>query len=371
MRLTYTTKLMFDSDSDRGKIIDVLSAQQKAYNECSKVKFSISNNSIVELHNKFYKQFRECQPEIPSQVVIAAENECLSAYRSIKSNKHKIDEPIKKKKLSIRLDKRTYSFKNNRFSIISLGKRIKCGIHLYPKLSSFMKEYDFCDPLLYIKDNEVRMALSFDIPTKKVNESSACGIDLGIRMAAVTSEGKFFQDKKFNKEKRKLRYLKRQLQSCGSKSAKKHLRKKRQKEHNKNTNQTYKLAHAILQNTKANIIVLEDLSKIKRKRNKYQNKNRISQVPFYKLKYILTYKAPFYGKTVKCVSPKDTSQIDHRTGKKNGIRKGRRYYSKDSVVLDADSNASVNIAKRSKHPVSYVSVLDGQAVVNRPIACKP
>ena len=71
-----------------------------------------------------------------------------------------------------------------------------------------------------------------------------------------------------------------------------------------------------------------------------------------------------------CVSPVNTSKIDHQTEKMDGIRKGRRYYSKNGIVLDADQNASINIAKRSKLPVSYLTVLDGQAVVNQPIVCK-
>lgn len=48
----------------------------------------------------------------------------------------------------------------------------------------------------------------------------------------------------------------------------------------------------------------------------------------------------------------------------------RNYYGKDGVVLDADQNAAVNIAKRSKLPASYLTVLDGQASVSRPIVCQ-
>ena len=109
-KLTYNTRLVFQSDSDKDKIVGMLEKQRFAWNECSKVKFNIPTNSIVLLHGQFYTKFRQSQPEIPSQVVISAEQSVLSAYRSIKSNKQKLDKPPEKKKLSIRLDKRTYSY---------------------------------------------------------------------------------------------------------------------------------------------------------------------------------------------------------------------------------------------------------------------
>jgi len=40
------------------------------------------------------------------------------------------------------------------------------------------------------------------------------------------------------------------------------------------------------------------------------------------------------------------------------------------LVYDADINAAINIARRSKHPISQGSLLDGQGIVNFPIACK-
>ena len=66
------------------------------------------------------------------------------------------------------------------------------------------------------------------------------------------------------------------------------------------------------------------------------------------------------------VNPFETSQRDNRTGKKDGMRKGARYYAKDGVVFDADCNAAINIAKRSKLPFSRGNVLDGQVKVTKP-----
>ena len=93
----------------------------------------------------------------------------------------------------------------------------------------------------------------------------------------------------------------------------------------------------------------------------------MSQVPFYKFKEILTYKAQLVGKQVETVSPAYTSQIDSRTGKKDGLRCGCRYICTDNVVLDADWNAAVNICKKSKHPMTSCTPIDGgmQPLVGR------
>ncbi len=369
-RLTYNTRLVFSSSKDKENIIKILKKQRFAWNECSKVKFkSVPKNSIVDLHSAFYRNFRDRYPKIPSQIVISAEQNVLSAYRSIKSNKQKLDKPPEKRKLSVRLDKRTYSYKNGVFSIISLEKRVKCSPYIYPKLQELISKYRFCDPLIFEKNDEIWICLTFDVPDVLSQNKLAVGVDLGIYNLAATSEGNLYQDKQFNGRKRKLRFNKRKLQSKSktSKSAKRHFKKLRNKERNINKNFSHHLANRIISDTKADTIILENLKSIKVKKHKYQNKNKISQVPMYELRRILTYKAPLLGKTVMVVSPSYTSQIDHRSGFKDGIRSGSRYIGKDGQILHADVNAACNIALRSKLPCSISDYYAWQATINSPI----
>ena len=119
-------------------------------------------------------------------------------------------------------------------------------------------------------------------------------------------------------------------------------------------------------NTDKKVIVLEDLTKIKQSTSKHKNgikrtkhNNMISQVPFYMLKCILSFKALHVGKRVETVDPAYTSQTNCLTHEKDGIRKGCRYCCKDNLVLDADWNASINIAFK-KHPISFNLPLDGR-----------
>ncbi len=368
--ITYNAKIT-GTPEDMKLIMDLMDEYRIIVNKASKVQFKNGFKSITEIHRAFYYSARGEHLGFPSQMVIKAEQESLSSYRAIKSNKHKITKPFEKKNLSLRLDKRIYSKTNNKNEIKITTKegRKKFSIILYPKLQELMDKYEYVDPLIFVRDNKLMISLAFDTSIEMQKESLCLGVDLGIRRVAACSDGRLIIDKKFNAEKRKLRYNKRKLQSKGTKSARKHLNKLKHKERNKNKNQTHLVVNEILK-TNANIISLENLKGIKAKKYKKQNKNAISQVPFFELRRILTYKAENMGKHVCLVSPAYTSQIDNVSGIKEGERKGCRFYAKSGLVYDADINAAINIARRSKHPISNGNFLDGQGEVKRPIACK-
>lgn len=368
--ITYNSRLLFESQEDFQKIFDILRLHQYVVNFSSEKHFGASKNSLVELHRKVYHPLRQLNPEIPSCVITRGIAECLSNYRSIKSNKHKITSPVKKTSLSMRLDRNLYKIKGDNIKLTSVGNRISAKVYLYPKLEELLKTYVPCDPLIYLKEGEIWIGLTFRVTVKPCEQKLAIGIDVGCKKFLVTSEGNALKDKKFNNDKRKLRYLKRRLQSKNTKSAKRHLRILRRKEHNKNKEFCNLSANWLLKSTKADVLVFEDLSKIKEKKHKYQNKNRVSQIPWFDFKRIVTYKAHALGKEVKTVSAMYTSQIDYSTGQKSGERCGCRYYSSKGVVWDADWNAAINIANRSKLPVSWRKPVDGQAVVTQPIVYK-
>lgn len=373
--LSYNTKIICSNKQDLIDLRQILIKQQECFNYISIIQYNLGlkNLNIKDLHLNSYFQTKSLFPNIPTQVIIRSEQEILSSYRSVISNKHKINTAIKKSNPSIRLDKRLYSKnKLNPYSIkiTTINKRKIFEFILYPKLKSLLDQYEYCDPLLYIKNNEIWISFTFDTKPKNKSIQSLClGVDLGIRVPVALSDGNIIIDKKFNGDKRKLRHLKRELQSTGTKSARKHLKQIRRKEKNKNKNQTHLLANFILK-AKADTIALENLKGIKAKKHKKQNKNRISQVPLFDLRRILEYKANNMNKHVVLVNPAYTSQIDSISNKKEGERKGRRFYSKSGLIYDADINAARNIGNRSKLPVLYGNILDGQAVVNQPIVCK-
>ena len=370
--ISYNTQLLSNNQEDLNDLKQLLEYHRVAYNIASKEQFGQTKNSIVLLHSKTYSKVRLLHPTIPSQVVIRAEHECLSSYRTVKSNKHKLKKPIEKKNLSMRLDKRLYSkSKTDKYSIniTTSNKRKSFKFVVYARLKELLDKYPHQDPLIYENNGKIFISFCFDNKIEKIKSKLALGVDLGMRVSAACSDGRIIIDRKFNGDKRKLRHLKDSLKSEGTKSARRHLLKLRCEEANKNKNQTHCVANVILK-TNADTIVLENLKGIKAKKHKFQNKRAISQVPLFELRRIITYKAENAGKSVILVNPSYTSQIDSLTNKREGIRKGRRFYAKSGLVYDADLNASRNIGNRSKLPVSYGNILDGQATVNSPIVCK-
>lgn len=366
--LTYNTQLVGDTDA----LKSILEMERVVYNIASKEQFPEQKNSLVVLHSKVYKNVRKQYPNIPSQVVIKAEQEVLAGYRSIKSNKHKKSKPIVKTNLSMRLDKRLYSIPD-KFSIriTTLGDRQTYKFVVYPRLKELLEKYPFQDPLIYEHNGKVYICLSFENKQPQLKQRLALGVDLGVRRAAATSDGRLIIDRSFNERKRRLRYKKDQLKSKGTKNARRKLRYSlKRKERNQNKNQTHLIANEILK-TEADTICLENLKSIKRKKNPYQNKHSISQVPLYELRRVITYKAENMGKSITLVCPQYTSQTDCVSGKREGERRGCRFYSKNGLIYDADINASINIAKVSKLPVSQTTNLTyGQVSVNRPNAYK-
>jgi IS605 OrfB family transposase len=316
-----------------------------------------------------YYILREDFPTIPSQGIIKIYKECISAFRSINSNGHIEHKIPAKKNLSMRLDKRLYS----KMSIdgISLcseksNRRAVAEIVKFPRLIELFKKFPTQDPLIFMRDGKFYLSIPFDVPEIPVQNDNCIGVDLGERRFAITSDGILFNDKEYNARRRKLRYLKRCLQKKGTKSARRHKGKLSIKEMNQSTDMCYKVANAIIDSTTDSFIIIEDLSNIKKNTSKskegFKKKNhnrRIGQVPFYKFKQILSYKALLNGKRVETVSPFMTSQTDCTTGKKDGTRKNRRFYCKNGTVLDADWNGAVNIARKSKHPFSFKIPLDG------------
>ena len=365
--------------------MDTFLIHQKIWNHLSKCVFEnhieLSSRTLQE---RTYHKCRKLFLDAPSQIVIRAIHDVISTFKSIKSN-HELDSlksfPIKNS-LSIRLDKRLYTIKGNSIKLTTNGPKVLCVFDPYVKFQELLLKHPICDPLIFVRDNEVWMSVTFDDSTTPLIDNHCIGVDLGIKRTAVTSEGVFIIDKSYLKQKRRIRYLKRRLNSKkkesihngrNGNSSRKHLKKIRNHERNLSKNYAHHVVNKILE-TKANAIVIEDLSGIKDQNKGKRFNNKRSQIPFFTLRQILTYKAQTLGKRVETVNPAFTSQNDYR-GFENGKRVGCRYYASDGKVFDADLQASINIGNRWGHknklPVSFVEPIDGLYRLNGQAVCQP
>lgn len=351
------------TETTRNHWMSLLAQTRDAFNACANMVTSANTPlSLVSVHAQCYDVLREQFQQVPSQGIIRVQKSVLAMLRSMRGNKHKNTSVPQMKSLVLQLDKRLYS--NLSINGISLSngipqKREKCTFVLYDKVRELFNTCVAKDPTIFARDGRLFLAVPFEVQSLPCKDDTATGVDLGMKRFFVTSEGKSFVDKEYLKERRKLRYLKRCLQSKGTHSSKRRLQKLSHKERNVSKNEVEKACNVLLRSTDASILVLEDLAKIKVKTsktkegfNRTRHNNALSQVPFYMFKERLTHKAQLVGKRVETVSPAFTSQTDSRTNKRDGIRKGCNYVCSDSVVLDADWNAAVNIALRANHPLS-------------------
>lgn len=370
MIVTYNIELNMSEDSFR--FWDNLLGQTMfAYNEsCNRIVDENIPLGLEPVHQALYNSLRSKYSSLPAQSVIKIYKDAIGSIRSQRANFAKIvkskpdaqwETPQKHNK-SMHLDKRLYS--NITLDGICITGEVKNKRTFYPfvlfdQARHMLTNYKTKDPLIFIRDGRIFLSLPFDVPEKPVLSEVCTGVDLGMKRLFVTSEGYYFTDKKYIKERRKVRYLKRCLKERGTKSAKRHLKKVRHRERNLCKDMCQRASNALLKHVKGTYVILEDLTKIKQSTSCFENgykrkthNNRMSQIPFYQFKEVLTYKATLFGKKVVSVSPRYTSQMDSRTGKRDGNRVGCRYYCVDGKVFDADWNASVNIAQRSKHPLS-------------------
>ncbi len=368
--LTYKVELRFDSAESEAFWRNQLSLCRDCYNLVSERIWSDKSIKLgqSQLHHVVYRLEREAFPQLMAQLVIQTNRAVAANY---KTSKRKFK--CVRKGLSVQLDKRTYS-KLTRTSI-SLSshiphKRCVASFVRYPKFDYLASRYTMTDPQMSIsKDGRIWLAITFNVPEIPVfDENDAIGIDLGCRRLATTSEGVAYSNADYLANRRRIRHNKRQLQSHKkhSHSARTKLKKLRRKEANVSKNMCHHLANELLKTDKS-ILVMEDLTKIKQRTSKTKDghdrtrhNNRLSQVPFYLLRMILTYKALHAGKRVETVSPYNTSRMDCRTQSTDGCeRRGCRFYAADGRVFDADWNAAINILNR-KHPSSFRLPLDGQ-----------
>lgn len=378
------------SEEDKAYFLSILKEKQACFNFLSKELYALEWNrflSIKKLHDRFYYSLKEKFPNLLTQILIKVEQEVLATYKTVKSNQHQIDKAPEQRGLCLQLDKRLYSH-FTKTSIALPGnkgeKRKQIEFMLYDRARNFLEHNTPHDPKLYVKGNGLYIAIPFDVACPAPENEDLLGIDLGVRCVASCSDGRVYKCNDFKKEKRRLKYLRRCLQSKGTKSAKRHLRKNGRKIARYSKDYTHKLANELLK-TKADIIVIEDLKKIKENTKlhkgtkiKRTTHNRVfGDIPIALLASMLAYKASHLGKMVATVDPAYTSQDDCR-GLDRGKRQERRYYGVDGVQLDADINAAVNIANRflwnnkilvEKHPVSYPEMCTyyRQAAINQPI----
>ena len=371
--LTYKTKLRFESEEVRSFWADRMCLVRDCYNFAARIVFEEKVAlGMMPFHKRLYREERDKFPSLPAQMCIKVNQLVLANYKTVRENKMDLEKPLVMKRPSIGLDKRLYSGMTRESFRLSTGngnKRAEVKFVLYPKFNELASKYRMCDPNLQYdeRNDEFYACIPFLAVETTPMPDKHIGVDLGMKRIATLSDGTAISDKEYLARRRRIRHNKSILRRHKNKShsARRKLKAIRRREANMCKDFCHRVANEILKHD-GSVIVMEDLSKIKRNTSKTEDghkrkrhNNAMSQVPFFELRRILTYKAPLVGKRVETVPPQYTSQMDCRTQSTDGcVRKGCRFYTADGKVFDADWNAAVNICNR-KHPIPFDLPLDG------------
>ena len=176
--------------------------------------------------------------------------------------------------------------------------------------------------------------------------------------------GKTYKGDKVEKVRERMNNLRSELQSVGTKSAKRHLKKLsgREKRFRKDVNHV--ISKELVAKAKRHSlgIALEDLKGIRKRTTVKKNqRNRHNSWSFYQLKEFIRYKAKIAGIPVVLVNPAYTSQecpICGFTAKSNRVDRDHFICKKCGFTGPADFVGAVNIARRAEVNQSIVSRTD-------------
>jgi len=315
--------------------------------------------SKKDLHHALYKEIREIYPGFPSALIQCARDHAVEMLKGNKMNSHT------KKRLdsSIRFDPRTMKvFLDS--GILQLTTHIGRKKYSVKVPEHFKKYFAWEVKSLNLGINKKHCLVKV-VVEEKIPEQSRCsevlGIDLGMRNFAALSDGQLIPSTEINRVKRKYAHLRKELQSKGTRSAKKKLQALAGRERRFMSGWNHSLTK-YLASLPYGAFAVEDLKGIRKgRKGKVFNRKR-SNWAYAQFQSYLQYKAEEQGKFVLLIDPRFTSQQCKNClhiAKEN--RKGKTFHCQEcKYISDADTNASKNISRRG------AKIFFEQAVVNQP-----
>jgi IS605 OrfB family transposase len=272
--------------------------------------------------------------------------------------------PQKKIFSAIRYNQRTLKpyLKRGIVSLSTISGRIKVPVSI-PKYFQQYVDWDVKSATLCydVRIQRLRLHLVVEKETpRRLEATSVLGVDSGILNHAVLSNNVFFASNHIRNVKGRSQYLRQKLQAKGTRSALRLLRKRSGREKRFMADVNHRIAKLIV-NQPFNAIALEKLQVKKEKRNGKQFNRKLGNWAWCQLQTCIEYKAEALGKTVFYVNPAYTSKTCSRCGQR-GKRKGLIFKCQHcGFELNADLNASRNIAFLAKREL-------GRLLVNEPYA---
>ena len=352
MQLSIKVKLI-PNQEQRDILLKTIEIYNEACNFVSQVAFKNKTASVVKIHRICYYEIRK-RFSLSSQMAVRVVGKVADAYKIARTKKLNLQKPYKfAKHGAVIYDQRILSWKGlEKVSLLTINGRQVVPIVLgeYQKTKLVYPRRGQVD-LLY-KNGEFYLVPIVDVPEppEKIS-NSFLGIDMGVVNLAVDSLGEFYSGKEVNNKRIKLDKLKSALQKCGSKSAKRHLKKLSGKESRFRRNVNHIISKRIVEKAKRHSlgIALENLRGIRERTTVRKSQRRQhSSWSFNQLRRFLEYKSKLAGVILKAINPHYTSQRCSNCGyiDKHNRKNQLTFVCKScGFSANADLNGAINIAQ--------------------------
>jgi len=343
MKLTLKIKLL-PTDEQVNLLLETMKEANAVCDAISEVAWQEKIFNNFKLHHKVYHSYKATF-NLSSQMLIRQIAKVADAYKLDKKTKRTF-RPLG----SIAYDSRIMTYKpDNIVSLWCIGGRqkIKFVCHNPDYLPYIKGEAD-----LVYKKGKFYLFQTVDIPEQDIEDiEEFIGVDFGLTTLVSTSDGIEHSADWINQYREKRQKVRSSIQRKGTRSSKKLLKRLSGKERTTATILNHTISKSLVQSAKeqGKGIAIEDLTNIrftsKRRNKKFRTK--LGRWNFGQLRSFLEYKSLLNGVQLVVVEPAYTSQTcsccKHIGKRTNKVFKCTNQNC-EVDVLDADYNASINIA---------------------------
>ena len=348
MKLTVQVQLKPTAEQSTS-LTSTIQRANAACNWLSKTAWETKTFRQLALHRLAYYGCRAEFSDLSSQVIVRCIAKVADSYKLDRKRQRAF-----RTLGAITYDARILSWVGETVSIWTVGGRQRipfvCGDHQRELLVHDRGESD-----LVVRDGRFYLLVSVDIPdTEERKVKGWLGVDLGIRNLAFDSDGEAHSGAEVLAARSRVAKLRAGLQSAGTRSAKRHLKKLRGKEQRFQSHTNHVISKSIVRKAKDTErgIALEDLTGIRDRVTVRKNqRTAIHSWAFWQLRAFISYKALAEGVAVEAVDPRYTSQSCPECGT---IDKANRKSQSEFVCIEcgfadhADHVGARNIASRAE-----------------------
>lgn len=346
--MTAKVKLL-STPEQHAALLATLERANEACNYMSRVAWNTRTFGQFSLHKLVYFHTKDTY-SLSAQMVIRCESKVADAYKLDKETLRTF-----KPHGAIAYDARILKWKLDKFSVSiwTLGGRQEMLFSTGERQLELLKFQQGESDLVYVRGEFYLLATcSIPDPTPEDVEGYL-GVDMGVVELATDSLGKTYSGTPVKRVRRKHRRLRKSLQKCSSRSAKRKLKKLSGREARFAKDTNHVVSKAIVETAKHNHlgVAVENLTGItKRVRVKKAVRDDLTSWAFFELKSFLEYKSRLAGIPLVEVDPRNTSLTCSVCGhceKTNRKTQAEFACKACGYVANADFNAAVNIAAKA------------------------